>query len=88
MKDEKKQEKRRHIETYMDKLEEMGYATSYSYLHTAIVGDLLRIAERDGVTHLLISKSHFDVIKQYVMAFGNWDWDKKTYWGINLIVED
>lgn len=54
----------------------------------ADVSYILNLAIRDGVTDLYMGKSDYEQISNFMAYCGAWNWDKKTFMGINLIVED
>lgn len=55
---------------------------------TADASYVLNLALQDGVTELYINKHHYDTIRNFMAYCGAWNWDKKTFMGMNLIIED
>ena len=80
---EKQITKRKHISSFID---EMGCW----HFSPSMCDELILLAEKQGITELVMTSNEFDTFKKYVLGTGNgtWNWDKKTFWGINLIIED
>lgn len=55
---------------------------------TADTSHVLNLALQDGVTELYMNKHHYDTISNFMAYCGAWNWDKKTFMGMNLIVEN
>lgn len=49
---------------------------------------VLNLALQDGVTELYMGKSHYETITTFMAYCGAWNWDKKTFMGINLVIEN
>lgn len=75
-----KELKRAHLGTYMDK-------EGIDHIYFAVIGPLLHLAIDDGVTDLIVSKSEYHYISRWIIGNSIWNWDKKTFCGMNLIVE-
>lgn len=75
--------KTKHIETFIDLIGD-------SHLYQANIGSILAEAEKAGVTHLLVSPSDWVNIKSWAMqtGVGSWNWDKRTIWGMEIIVKE
>lgn len=51
------------------------------------VSYVLDLALRDGVTELHLNKYHYEIIISYMTYCGAWNWDKKTFMGMMLVVD-
>ena len=73
---------KRQVKTYLDM---MGMNTDY--LSVSCVGNILRMAVKDKVTQLAMNQQEFEVFEYWRVVSAVWNWDKKTFMGIELIIE-
>lgn len=73
---------KKHIKEYIFKIYGWGSFT------VSDVSYILYLVTLDGVTNLYMGKSDYEKIVNFMAYCGAWNWDKKTFMGINLIVED
>lgn len=72
---------KKHIIEYIYKMYErdMFSVSDVSYV--------LNLALKDNVIELHLNKSHYDTLLSYMIHCGAWNWDKKTFMGITLVVD-
>lgn len=75
---------RRNIKTCLDLLGG-GWP---NFLVVSVVSDVLNQALNSGVTQLVMSQEEFRVIQSCMVGSGVWNWDKKTFMGMELIIEE
>ena len=73
---------KRQVKTYLDM---MGMNTDY--LSVSCVADILRMAVKDKITQLLMNQQEFEIFESWMIYSAMWNWDKKTFMGIELIIE-
>lgn len=72
----------RNVKTYLDLLG-MG-----NYLAVSMVSNILRTAIKDGVTKLVMTKEEFEQIEYFMISSAMWNWDRKTFIGMEFVVEN
>ena len=51
------------------------------------MADALYQAHKDGAQELYVSKTEWESVERWFVNNGAWDWDHKTFWGMEFVVE-
>lgn len=72
---------KRHIKEYIYKQEWSGFGV-------ALVSSVLQAVVEDKVEELYMSDRDYNIIMRYMITVGAWNWDKKTFMGVKLIINN
>ena len=53
----------------------------------ANVADYLIEIHTSGVKELTLSKEEFEILERWMAYNGQWNWNRRTWWDITLIVK-
>jgi hypothetical protein len=73
--------KRKHLSSFLD-----GFGCDTLFL--SIVSEVLYEALRDRVTDLLVTPFEFEILNKWFIHSAQWNWDKKTFMGMNFVVTE
>ena len=67
------------LEDYLEKRQ-------ISVFSVSMVSEILYEALTEGISELLLTRNEFNIIERYMVYSGMWDWDKKTFMGIEFVI--
>lgn len=64
----------------------IAYNATAPHVYLAALGIALCLAEKAGTDELLVSPEEFEQVKLFMTNSGAWDWDKKTFLGMEFVI--